>query len=123
MARPSTYTEELAADICEKIALGNSVRAICREDDMPAISTVFLWLSKYPEFSEQYARAKEESAEFHADGMIEIADNASLEEVQKARLQIDTRKWVASKLKPKKYGDKQFNETKFEGSMEFSWAE
>ncbi len=52
-----------------------------------------------------YARAKQDQADFMADEMIRIADLA--EDSNKARLQVDTRKWVASKLKPKSYGDHQ----------------
>lgn len=70
---------------------------------MPALSTLFLWLRDRPEFSDQYARAREEQADFHVDEMIEIADTT--DDPQKARLQIDARKWKASKLAPKKYGD------------------
>ena len=102
--RPSTYSQEVVGAICERIALGESLRAICRDDAMPAMSTVFKWLTEQPTFSEQYARAREEQAESMADEIVSIADNA--EDAAKARLQIDARKWVASKLKPKKYGDK-----------------
>ena len=71
---------------------------------MPNRSSVHKWLAENKDFSDQYARAKDNQADTLADELIYIADNA--EDVQKARLQVDTRKWVASKLKPKKYGDK-----------------
>lgn len=86
---------------------------------MPGVSTVLRWLRDMPEFQEQYARAKEEQADFLAEEMLEIADDKSddlldTEEgqsanpvaVQRARLRVDARKWAAAKLKPKKYGDK-----------------
>ena len=90
---------------------------------MPDKSTVFDWLAKYPGFADQYAKAKEESADAHADDILEIADDGSNdwmerndpknpgwlvngEHMQRSRLRVDTRKWIASKLKPKKYGDK-----------------
>jgi len=123
--RPTDYSESLAARICARLADGESLRSVCRDDEMPDKSTVFLWLFKYPEFSDQYARAKEESAEAHADDMLDIADDATNdwmerldkdgqgigwqlngEHVQRSKLRIDTRKWLASKLKAKKYGDK-----------------
>jgi hypothetical protein len=104
------------------IAEGHSLRAICRErNDMPAMSTVFKWLNLVPAFAEQYARAREEQAEAMADEMVAIADEAEVtakhqgEDVVLAldataiarnRLRVDARKWVASKLKPKKYGDR-----------------
>jgi hypothetical protein len=103
--RPTDYSPELTAKICEKLALGDSLRKICEEEDMPAMSSVFLWLTKYPEFSEQYTRAREAQAEAHADRIVEIADNISITPDHK-RIMVDARKWVASKLKPKRYGDK-----------------
>lgn len=102
--RPSDYSENLADEICERIADGESLRAICRDAAMPNKSTVFRWLATNKGFQDQYATSKEEQAESHADDLKDIADNCT--DPQKARLQIDVRKWIASKLKPKKYGDK-----------------
>ena len=121
--RPTDYTQELADRICERLADGESLRAVCRDEAMPCKASVFCWMRKYPEFLDQYTRAKEESADSHADDLIEIADDsrndwmelhgeddagwkANGENIQRARLRVDTRKWLASKLKPKKYGDK-----------------
>lgn len=104
MARPTDYCQSTVDAICERIGTGESLRAICRGDDMPALSTVFRWLSIHKEFSDQYARAREEQAEALADEITDIADTE--EDVQRARVRIDARKWVAGKLKPKKYGDK-----------------
>jgi hypothetical protein len=72
---------------------------------MPNKASVFRWLRIHKEFSDQYARAKEEAAELYAEDMLEISDDLS-GDVQRDRLRVDTRKWIASKLKPKKYGDK-----------------
>jgi hypothetical protein len=58
MGRPSDYSLELVTLICAKMGEGESVRSICRDDDMPALSTVFRWLAAHPEFQEQYARAR-----------------------------------------------------------------
>jgi len=123
--RPDDYTPETADRICARLAQGQSLRAICRDDDMPSVVTVFAWMRKYPEFLKRYTQAKEESADALSDEMIEIADDArndwmdkvnadgevygqqvNSEHVQRSRLRIETRKWLASKLKPKKYGDK-----------------
>lgn len=83
---------------------GESLRSIVSDEGMPTRSTVHKWLAENKLFSDQYARAKDNQADTLADEIMFIADNA--EDVQKARLQVDTRKWIASKLKPKKYGDK-----------------
>jgi len=103
--RPSTYSEELTAKICERIAQGESLHKICAEDGMPAMSSIFLWLTKHPEFSERYAHAREAQAEAHADRIVEIADDTEIDPNHK-RIMVDARKWIASKLKPKRYGDK-----------------
>jgi hypothetical protein len=121
--RPSDYTQELADRICSELAEGKSLRTVCRADDMPDKSTVFRWIRSIPEFRDQYARAKEESADAHVEDTLDIADDASNdwmeihdkdnpgyrfngEHVNRSKLRIDTRKWIASKLKPKRYGDK-----------------
>jgi hypothetical protein len=103
--RPTDYSLELTAAICERLAVGESLRSICRDDEMPSMASIFLWLSKHPEFSEQYARAREAQAESHADRIVEIADDDTIDPNHK-RIMVDARKWVASKLKPKRYGDK-----------------
>lgn len=118
--RPSDYSEELAAHICGELASGRSLRDVCRDDDTPAQSTVFLWLSKHPGFSEQYARAMEARTNALAEEILEIADDSSgdvgvtedgrevvkSDVIARSRLRVDTRKWLMSKMAPKKYGDK-----------------
>ena len=125
MGRPSSYTLQLVDEICAKLAEGNSMRSVCREKDMPSMATVFRWLREKPEFQEQYARAKEESADALFDEIQDIADDGSNdwmerldkegenngwqlngEHVQRSKLRVDTRKWMMAKMKPKKYGDK-----------------
>lgn len=85
---------------------GESVRKICHDPNMPAMSTVFKWLNKHASFSEQYARAREARADKYVDELVDIADEGSNEDAQILRLRMDARKWAASKLAPKKYGDK-----------------
>ncbi len=109
--RPSLYTEALAAEICRRLAEGESLRGICADKAMPAISTVMGWLfdGKHDGFSAQYARAREAQAELRADEITDIADgveHGASEAVQAARLRVDARKWIAAKLLPKRYGDK-----------------
>lgn len=123
LGRPSDFSQEIADAICERIADGQSLRGICRDDDMPAASTVFKWLVDNKAFSEQYARAREAQADSLFDEMLEIADDArndwmerrgeedagwvaNGEHIQRSRLRLDARKWMAGKLRPKKYGEK-----------------
>lgn len=105
MGRPSTYSQALADQICDLLAEGLSMRTVCKADDMPDKATVFRWLRTNGEFRDQYARAKEESADAWLEDMFDIADDDDID-VQRAKLRVDVRKWAASKLKPKKYGDK-----------------
>lgn len=111
------YSPELADAICELISSGKSIREICSAEGMPDKSSIFRWLGKHEEFRDQYARAKEEQTELYADELVEIADDISGDvsgelqmpnsvAVQRARLRVDTRKWILSKLLAKKYGDK-----------------
>ena len=107
--------------ICEKIADGMSLRDICLEDGAPHRSTVFRWLSQHPDFNDQYGRAREAQAELLADELMAISDDGQndtyLDEdgkqrtdhdvIARSKLRVDTRKWIASKLKPKVYGDRQ----------------
>lgn len=121
--RPSIYTQELADRICAELAMGKSMRTVLKADGMPVMDTVFRWLREKPEFSDQYVKAKAESADALVEEIIDIADSGSNdwmenndpdnpgyrvngEHIQRSRLRVDSRKWIASKLKPKKYGEK-----------------
>lgn len=104
MARPTTYSEEFGASICERLIEGESLRAICRSDTGPGLSTVFQWLLAVPSFAEQYARAREVQAHIIFDDTKDMVDNEP--DPAKARVMLDQRKWATSKLLPKVYGDK-----------------
>lgn len=120
LGRPSTFTQQLADEICEGITLGYSVRTVCTPDHMPAISTFYKWLREHDDFSKQYARACEERTEAMAEDLLDIADDGTNDymesedgtvtyngdSIQRAKLRVDTRKWLMAKMKPKKYGDK-----------------
>ena len=92
--------------VCERIADGMSLRAICDGNDVPTAECIRLWLKadEDGDLVAQYARAREEQADHYADEIIDIADNEP--DPQKARNRVDARKWVASKLKPKRYGER-----------------
>lgn len=103
--RPTNYTIELVDRICEQIAEGKSLAAICKADDMPAIRTVYKWKREHEEFMQQYTHAKEDQADYLAEQVLDIADDDTLEPADK-RVRYDARRWLASKFKPKMYGDK-----------------
>lgn len=122
--RPTLYNEDKANYIGELIATSSmSMKKICDEVDI-SYSTHLHWLRTNPEYLSIYTRAKEDQADFLAEEMLEIADDNTGDEVvtvseegievrkrdpdnvQRSKLRVDTRKFIAAKLKPKKYGDK-----------------
>jgi hypothetical protein len=127
MARPSEFTEAIADAIVEHIADGKSLRSFCRlSEDMPNKSTVFRWLEKNESFRLRYNFARDAQADVLADECLDIADTIELgvktkvtdkgtetwegDMIEHRRLQVETRKWIAAKLKPKKYGDRLHQE-------------
>jgi hypothetical protein len=123
VAKPSAHSKKTAEKICLLIASGQSLREICKDTKLPAMSTVLLWVANNREgFSEQYAKACEARLYFHAEELIDIADDgtndwmernegdnagwkANGEAINRSRLRVDTRKWILAKLLPK-YKDK-----------------
>lgn len=105
MGRPPLYTAELGTAICARLAAGESLRSVCRDETMPCMQSVFSWFKQHPEFLEQYTRAKAECADALVEEMLDIADDESAD-TNRSRLRVDTRKWIASKLKPKRYGER-----------------
>ena len=121
---PTTYSEHITDVLCIRIGQGESLRRICMEKDMPDQSVVYDWLLRHPSFTEKYTRAREEQAETYADMIVDIADESPEINVLKdkegnvietkidsgyvayQKQRIESRKWTAMKLKPKKYGDR-----------------
>jgi hypothetical protein len=126
---PSRTPEEITAIKIQIIDIVNtstlSIRKICDKlskeiDNFPCRETIIGWLGDDKEFANQYARAKENQCDLMAEEIIDISDDDSLdlafnedgkafvdkEHINRSRLRVDTRKWILSKLKPKKYGDK-----------------
>lgn len=106
--RPSAYTDEIAREICRRLIDGESLRAICEDDHMPSKSTVLLWAATNESFSDQYAYARELSAEADADDVAHYARMAATGKIEPAAATaaINGLKWSAGKRQPKKYGDK-----------------
>lgn len=132
--RSSSFTAALAEVICERLSIGQSLREICRDPKMPGLTTVMAWVRDNEEFQKQYARAREIQAEYLVDEIIAIADDGTndwmlrqtvegeetvlrLEHINRSRLRIDARKWAASKMAPKKYGDKFEHDVNLNGNI------
>lgn len=134
LGRPSTYSQELATEICNAISCSSKgIKKLKKENPhWPAESTIFIWLSMHASFSEQYARAKVYQVESLVDDILEIADDTSNdyvenadgvlivnhENIQRSKLRIDTRKWLAAKLCPRLYGDKATDKPQVESLLE-----
>jgi hypothetical protein len=125
VGRPSIFTDEVGLVICERLADGESLRTIGCDPEMPSQRTIYRWLAANEEFRQQYARARETQADTLFDEILDIADDGSNdwmerhddqggnigwkengEAMQRSRLRVDARKWMAGKLRPKKYGEK-----------------
>lgn len=125
--RYSEYTEEMGDRICSRIAGGETLTAICLDEDMPPIRTVSGWLMRHDTFQAKYALAREQQMHVEAEQIREIADNAyedyyidykegengvqvpyvvvNNESVRRAQLRIDARKWRAERLNRRVYGN------------------
>lgn len=126
MARPPIFTKTLGTYICKRIAEGNSLRSIVKEEGMPSASSICRWLldDTKKEFWEQYEKARNIQAELMFEELLDIADDgsndfmermskegegyvtANPEAIGRSRLRVDTRKWYLSKVLPKKFGEK-----------------
>jgi len=124
--RPSLYSEDLADTICARLhesdegELPESLRAICRDDDMPNVSTVTRWLGEYDYFKAQYAYARAlrkdalmdrfiylaQRIRGYAEGSYEIASAV----VSAVKAEMDAIKWILSKEFSRDYGDKLHSE-------------
>jgi len=134
--RPTKFNKKLSSKICQLLSEGNSLRSICRRKSMPSASAVFRWIMEHKEFKEQYELALVSRADALAEDILDIADNGSNdwienndsdnsgyklngEHIQRSRLRVDARKWIAAKMQPKKYGDKIHQEiTKYKDTAE-----
>ena len=101
--------------LCEQISEGKSLSTAIKAEGMPSYQLVMLTLRNSPEFRTMYEKAVESRADRLAEEIIELSDKElpdGLEGsmasawVQQKRLQVEARKWVAAKLKPKTYGDR-----------------
>lgn len=122
--RPSDFTQELADTICERLAGGECLTAICKSPGMPVRETVWTWRQKHPDFDNAYARARQLQMECWEEQLLEISDDGTndfmtihrkdgeevevenKEVVNRSRLRVDTRKWLMARIHAQKYGDK-----------------
>lgn len=123
----STFTQALFDRICERIAEGESLRGICKDKGYPAKRTFLRWVEGDEALQKQYGKAQMDRIDHYAEQIIEIADECrvgkkvttkangdvetvEVDMVERARVQIDARKWTCARMNPKKYGDRVLNE-------------
>jgi hypothetical protein len=128
----TTFDQKLFDRICERMAEGESLRAICKTKDYPAKRTVLRWVASDEELQKQYAKAQMDRIDHYAEQIVDIADECrvgkkvttkangdvetvEVDMVERARVQIDARKWICARMNPKKYGDRVLNEHMGEG--------
>lgn len=101
--RPTDYTPELAERICVWLAGGQSLRAFCKQDKTPDLSTICRWIVSREEFRKQYMQAREAAGFAHADGIVETVElikDGSIDG-QTGRAIMDGQKWAAERMAPK----------------------
>lgn len=117
--RPSTFRQEIADEICERLSKGEPLEVICRDDHIPPVRTVNHWREAKPEFMADIARAREEGYDAIAVQCLDIADDTehdtlftdngdrpNTEWISRSKLRIDTRLKLLAKWDPKRYGDR-----------------
>jgi len=106
-APPKPYDEVTGTIICELITNGLGLVKACEQVNV-SYNTVVKWLQNDASFMKMYAQAREIQADYYADNILETIDNASSDrnEIERAKIKAEALKWIASKLKPKRYGDK-----------------
>jgi len=102
--RPTIYTQALVDEICERLAHGETLRKMILDDHMPAQKTIYRWLESNESFRQQYTQARVKQADYYAEMIVDEAFDSH--DASIGRLRMDALKWAASKIAPKKYGDK-----------------
>lgn len=110
VGRPSSYTQEIADEICARMIEGESLVSICKDDHIPSRVTVYDWMDAHPDFRTRCARAREGLADYLVDEIEELARNTTEENYNSMKLKISTKQWRAMKMAPRLYGDRTVTE-------------
>ena len=106
---PTKKTPQMLNKICEQIALGKSLRSICKDKEMPSLKSVVKWLNEDKDFQDKYSVARENRGDLYGEMINDIALEVLTGKIdwQRARVTIDALKWTSARMSPKKYGDRQ----------------
>lgn len=105
VGRPSSYSDDIADDICERMLNGQSLVKICEDECMPSRASVYRWMDARPDFATRCARAREGMADFLVDEIQELADKTTELNVNSQKVKIATKQWRAMKIAPRIYGE------------------
>ncbi len=125
LGRPTIYSTALGKEICSKIATTTKgLPTLCQMyDNWPSYETIYAWIrEKQQPFSDMYAQAKEDQADYLCEDILRIIDKPETFEengierndVGMCRLKVDSLKWQAMKLKPRKWGEKAYEDLKMD---------
>lgn len=114
--RPTKYSPEVAADVCAWLSEGRTLTSWCNVEKNPSHATVMNWLEKYPNFLEEYKRARQRQADAFFEQTLDIADDGRndtyIDErtgfavvdhdvVHRSKLRVQARQWAAARLSGK----------------------
>jgi terminase small subunit-like protein len=102
--RPSLFDAKIAGAIAARLADGEPLLAICRDDIMPHRATVTRWMLQHPGFCDMIRQARELGADALAEECLVIVDGAG--DVSRDRLRFDARRWLVSKISPRRYAER-----------------
>jgi hypothetical protein len=112
MGRKTKYSEDVALFICQELENGKTLAHIIKEQAKAGVpdnyATIYNWMDQFPAFLEAYTRARERQAHTYADEIVYLGDNAIKDDkiaADKLKVQIDARKWHASKMSPTIFGE------------------
>ena len=107
MTKELTLTTSLSNNICQKLMEGKPLTQICQEKDLPSLTTIYKWINSNPSFAKQITNARRVGTQYYLDKMIEELETMSAKDVGIVREKLHHYRWLASKLLPSLYGDKQ----------------
>ena len=110
VGRPSSYSDEFADAICERMLNGESLVQICKDPEMPSRASVYRWMETRPDFEAKCARAREGMADFLVDEIQDLADQTTEDNVNSMKVKISTKQWRAMKMAPRIYGERSRTE-------------
>lgn len=100
------WTASLVDRICGEIASGRGIREVAAEKWCPSEPSIYRRMGEDAAFSDRINQARAAQQDREIEECVRMADEANVEDWQVVKLRIWARQWRASKLAPRRYGDK-----------------